>query len=370
MGYTSIESSQDSKYGPVKSLNLFVDAKYVLRLKTRISEREDVSDFRYPALLPSDHPVVTRLIHETHVKANHVGVQGLLSLLRERFWIVKGSMRQRYEPCARAIGGIMNIGSSVTRLCPGTSSMNLVLWREVVEWGKWFNCLETPPSSFATPPFHFSTLMSPMIAWGVQPEDPNSLDQLLQFTENGVCRADGDWSMDYWDPYGLDEGLRGCITTGVTTSTPQETSLLIGATHDATDVLRPSPGILPLVPLPSAPLYAVGNASPSVCADLDTLDRLIYKYRLQVATRLTTYYMCSSLSLSQTPLYRNELVPFCQLGDCTNELETGNGTTVLPPPLATSLPHHSAGAPPLSPGDGARAPTVLRETGPMESAMA
>nr|CAD7194967.1 unnamed protein product [Timema douglasi] len=70
------ESFQDSKYGPVKSLNLFVHAKDVLRLKIRILEREDVSDFKYPALLPSDHPVVTRLIHETHVKANHVGVQG------------------------------------------------------------------------------------------------------------------------------------------------------------------------------------------------------------------------------------------------------------------------------------------------------
>ncbi|CAG2054375.1 unnamed protein product [Timema podura] len=83
------ESIQDSKYEPVTSLDLFVDAKDVLRLKTRISERKNVSDFRYPALLPSDHPVVTRFIHETRVKANHVGVQGLLSLFRERFWIVK-----------------------------------------------------------------------------------------------------------------------------------------------------------------------------------------------------------------------------------------------------------------------------------------
>nr|CAD7258573.1 unnamed protein product [Timema shepardi] len=90
------ELFQDSKYEPVKSLNLFVDAKDV-RLKTRISEQKDVSDFRYSALLPSDHPVVTRLIHETHVKTNHVRVRGLLSLLRERFLIVKAttSLNQR-----------------------------------------------------------------------------------------------------------------------------------------------------------------------------------------------------------------------------------------------------------------------------------
>nr|CAD7416038.1 unnamed protein product [Timema poppensis] len=73
------ESFQDSKSETLKSLNLFVDAKDVLRLKTRISEREDVSYLRYPALLPSDHPVVNRLIHETHVKANHVQ----LSVLKE-----------------------------------------------------------------------------------------------------------------------------------------------------------------------------------------------------------------------------------------------------------------------------------------------
>nr|CAD7420668.1 unnamed protein product [Timema poppensis] len=102
-----------------------------------------------------------------------------------------------------------------------------------------------------------------MIVGGVQPEDPNRLDQLLQFTENGVCRADGDWSMDFWDPYGLDESLLGSIITGVTTSSLQEASLLIGATHDATDViLRPSPGILSSAPLSPAPLYAGGNAPP------------------------------------------------------------------------------------------------------------
>nr|CAD7206199.1 unnamed protein product [Timema douglasi] len=103
----------------------------------------------------------------------------------------------------------------------------------------------------------------PMIVGGVQPEDPNSLNQLLQFPGNGIFRADGDWSMDYWDPYGLDEGLWGCIPSGVATSTPQETPLRIGATHDATDVvLRPSPGIISPAPLPSVPLFAGGNAPP------------------------------------------------------------------------------------------------------------
>nr|CAD7395829.1 unnamed protein product [Timema poppensis] len=47
------------------------------------------------ALLPSDHPVVTRLIHETHVRANHVGVQGLLIMLRERCRICEWLLGER-----------------------------------------------------------------------------------------------------------------------------------------------------------------------------------------------------------------------------------------------------------------------------------
>nr|CAD7204301.1 unnamed protein product [Timema douglasi] len=44
-------------------------------------------------------------------------------------------------------------------------------------------------------------------------------------------------------------------------------------------------------------------------------------------------------------------------------LEAGNGVTVLSPPLASSPPHHTARAPPPNPGDGARTPAAMRETG-------
>nr|CAD7421730.1 unnamed protein product [Timema poppensis] len=52
--------------------------------------------------------------------------------------------------------------------------------------------------------------------------DPNSLEQLLYFTEDGVCTA------DYWDPYALNEGLQGSVATGVTTSTPPEDAPPVG----------------------------------------------------------------------------------------------------------------------------------------------
>ena len=67
-----------------------MDEKGIIRLRTRIVERADVRDFAIPAVLPSRHPIVERLVLSAHVKSCHVGVQGLLSLLREKFWILKG----------------------------------------------------------------------------------------------------------------------------------------------------------------------------------------------------------------------------------------------------------------------------------------
>lgn len=53
-------------------------------------EREYTKNFRYPKILPSKHPVVARLTLHYHVKNCHIGTQGLLSLLRENFWIIRG----------------------------------------------------------------------------------------------------------------------------------------------------------------------------------------------------------------------------------------------------------------------------------------
>nr|CAD7394513.1 unnamed protein product [Timema cristinae] len=37
---------------------------------------------------------------------------------------------------------------------------------------------------------------------------PDSPDHLALLSEDGICMANGDWSIDYWDPYGLDVCLR------------------------------------------------------------------------------------------------------------------------------------------------------------------
>jgi len=56
----------------------------------KVVKRTVVGDFGIPAVPPSSQPTVQILVLSTHVKSHHVGVQGLLSLLREKFWILKG----------------------------------------------------------------------------------------------------------------------------------------------------------------------------------------------------------------------------------------------------------------------------------------
>jgi hypothetical protein len=68
----------------------YMDKEGIIRLRTKVVERTDLGDFGIPAILPSSHPVVEMLVLRAHEEACHVEVQRLLSLLRERFWILKG----------------------------------------------------------------------------------------------------------------------------------------------------------------------------------------------------------------------------------------------------------------------------------------
>ncbi|XP_035210306.1 uncharacterized protein LOC118184701 [Stegodyphus dumicola] len=57
----------------ILSLNPFIDCG-IIRTKTAIFQREDTSEFRTPAILPSDHPLIRSLIMEEHKLKGHVGV--------------------------------------------------------------------------------------------------------------------------------------------------------------------------------------------------------------------------------------------------------------------------------------------------------
>lgn len=74
----------------IKHLGSFLDENGIIRLRTRISNRQDSENFRFPIVLPSKHPVTEKLILKVHFDSSHVGIQGVMSKLRENYWIMGG----------------------------------------------------------------------------------------------------------------------------------------------------------------------------------------------------------------------------------------------------------------------------------------
>ncbi|GFU74963.1 uncharacterized protein TNCV_3752141 [Trichonephila clavipes] len=57
----------------------------IIRIKSKIIMRKDVESIRYPIVLPSRHPIVTKLIIQKHIELLHAGVQTVMSALRENY---------------------------------------------------------------------------------------------------------------------------------------------------------------------------------------------------------------------------------------------------------------------------------------------
>jgi hypothetical protein len=90
------------------SLNPYVD-NGLIRMKTKLVLRQDTFDFRCPVILTAEHTVVKRLIWDRHMTHCHAGVQLLMSLLREHYWILGrrraiGSVISKCVKCHRFAG--------------------------------------------------------------------------------------------------------------------------------------------------------------------------------------------------------------------------------------------------------------------------
>ncbi|GFU06859.1 integrase catalytic domain-containing protein [Trichonephila clavipes] len=79
----------------LKGLLIFEDEEGILRLKSRLINEEESKDFISPIILPSKHLAVRRFIAQEHLVNKHAGTLTLLTILRERFWIVKGKKTVR-----------------------------------------------------------------------------------------------------------------------------------------------------------------------------------------------------------------------------------------------------------------------------------
>ncbi|GFV29819.1 uncharacterized protein TNCV_1926441 [Trichonephila clavipes] len=79
----------------LKGLLIFEDEEGILRLKSRLINEEESKDFISPIILPSKHLAVRRFIAQEHLVNKHAGTLTLLTILSERFWIVKGKRTVR-----------------------------------------------------------------------------------------------------------------------------------------------------------------------------------------------------------------------------------------------------------------------------------
>lgn len=74
----------------LKGLETCNDEWGLIRVKTRLTYRKDLGDYRYPILLPHNRPEVKQLIQDYHERVSyHAGVSYLMSILRNKYWITK-----------------------------------------------------------------------------------------------------------------------------------------------------------------------------------------------------------------------------------------------------------------------------------------
>ncbi|XP_072389317.1 uncharacterized protein [Diabrotica undecimpunctata] len=71
-------------------MDVYKDDDDLIRLKSRISNRSDCKSFLFPIVLPAKHFLVNQLIFREHLKSCHSRTQGLMSRLRQNYWILGG----------------------------------------------------------------------------------------------------------------------------------------------------------------------------------------------------------------------------------------------------------------------------------------
>jgi hypothetical protein len=62
----------------------------LLRVGGRIHKAELPEEEKHPIILPSDHPAIELFAQDIHRREMHAGVEHTLSVVRQRFWLIKG----------------------------------------------------------------------------------------------------------------------------------------------------------------------------------------------------------------------------------------------------------------------------------------
>lgn len=83
----------------LSTMDTFLHSDGLIRIKTKIVERDDSFPFLCPIVLGGKHEIVELLIRESHENLCHAGVQTVMCYLREKFWIL--SMRESVKSVIR-----------------------------------------------------------------------------------------------------------------------------------------------------------------------------------------------------------------------------------------------------------------------------
>ncbi|XP_051157423.1 uncharacterized protein LOC127279231 [Leptopilina boulardi] len=74
--------------GKLSTLNPFLDSDGILRVGGRLSKSNLTYNQKHPMLLPRNHNITEKIIHEQHWKLMHAGTQSTINALRNNFWII------------------------------------------------------------------------------------------------------------------------------------------------------------------------------------------------------------------------------------------------------------------------------------------
>jgi len=74
----------------LRTMNARLTDDGLIRMQSKILQRDDVYSFRYPVVLLGENPVTRLLIIKTHERLGHSNVTAMLSYLREKYWIIHG----------------------------------------------------------------------------------------------------------------------------------------------------------------------------------------------------------------------------------------------------------------------------------------
>lgn len=79
----------------ILSLNPFIDERGIVRVGGRLCNSNLPYDTKFPILIPNNHFFATLLIRDAHYRNLHAGVHTLLSILREKYWIISAAVTIR-----------------------------------------------------------------------------------------------------------------------------------------------------------------------------------------------------------------------------------------------------------------------------------